>query len=94
MTELPEGFGSGNMQELIDAVRLDARRECMPQVDALLLADWSFELPEIVNGSPVGYDTEPWQWYWRSPAKPGHKKGRRYQSTAQAFNALQKLFPQ
>jgi hypothetical protein len=72
---------------------LQCRANCMPQVDALIAAGWVFELPEVVNrkeGEPPGMDTEPWQWYWRSPKKGKRRRGHKYMSTQQAFNALQK----
>jgi hypothetical protein len=72
-------------------VWLEIRRNCMPQVETLLAAGWRFELPEIVNRTernPVLMDTEPWQWYWRSPPKRKGSKGRKYLSTQQAYNAL------
>lgn len=73
---------------------LETRRRSMHEVDALLAADWKFELPEIVNrreGEPEHMGTEPWQWYWRSPPKRKNSKGRKYLSTTQAFNALNRL---
>jgi len=67
----------------------DFRRETLEQVDALLAAGWYYELPEIVNfDRPSRNFSEPWQWYWRAPAKGGRKRGRRYLSTSQAFNAM------
>lgn len=82
------------LAELADQTKLEIRRNCMPQVDALLLAGWKWELPEIVNRKDgenfTRMDTEPWQWYWRAPSKRAGGKGRRYLSTNQAFNALQR----
>lgn len=69
-------------------VWLEIRKASLVEVDALLLAGWKFELPEIVNG--WGGETEPWQWYWRSPPKRRGSKGRKYWSTTQAFNALRR----
>jgi len=66
-----------------EEVKLDAREACMPQVDALMAANWIFELPAI-------QDPEPWQWYWRRPSKVKGKKGRKFLSTNQAYNALMK----
>jgi hypothetical protein len=70
------------------------RANSIPQVEALLKAGWSFELPEIVNrkdNEPVStLSSEPWQWYWRSPPKRKGSKGRKYWSTTQAFNALKR----
>lgn len=83
------------MDEGAKQVMLEIRANCMPQVDALLAADWKFELPEIVNrkDGETHMGTEPWQWYWRAPAKRAGSKGRRYLSTQQAFNALQRGRP-
>ena len=82
------------LAELAEQTKLEIRRDCMPQVDALLLAGWKWELPEIVNRKDgekfTRMDTEPWQWYWRAPSKRAGGKGRRYLSTNQAFNALQR----
>lgn len=74
-------------------ITLELRANSMPQVDALIAAGWKFELPEIVNRKEgeTRMGTEPWQWYWRSPAKRKGSKGRKYWSTNQAFNALQKI---
>ncbi len=80
------------MDYLDDAARevmLEIRANCMPQVDALISAGWQFELPEMVNPG-FRMETEPWQWYWRSPPKRVGRKGRRYLSTNQAFNAMQR----
>jgi len=62
-----------------------ARNNTNAQVSALLLAGWKFELPG--NGD---YEYEPWQWYWRAPPKRKGSKGRKYLSTNQAHNALQR----
>ena len=82
------------LAELAEQTKLEIRRNCMPQVDALLMAGWKYELPEITNRKDgenfTRMDTEPWQWYWRAPAKRKGSKGRRYLSTNQAFNALNK----
>lgn len=64
------------------AVKLEARENCMPQVDELMGAGWLFVLPE---GTP---DPEPWQWRWRRPSRVKGKKGRLFASTGQAYNAL------
>jgi hypothetical protein len=82
------------LSELAEQTKLEIRRNCMPQVDALLMAGWKYELPEIANRKDgenfTRMDTEPWQWYWRAPSKRAGGKGRRYLSTNQAFNALQR----
>ena len=84
------------LSELVQRNIIECRNNSLPQVDALLQAGWRFELPEIVNHNPPKHDwshtfTEPWQWYWRSPPKRAGSKGRRYLSTSQAFNALQRI---
>ena len=81
---LPQWLIDGSEQ-----VKLDCRRAGAAQADVLMAAGWRFELPEIVNNWP-GSETEPWQWYWRSPPKRKGIKGRKYPSTGQAFNALQR----
>jgi hypothetical protein len=78
-----------DLDVLAEEAKLDSRRASWPQVDALLDAGWKFELPEIVNGYK-NTETEPWQWYWRRPAKRKNSKGRRYHSTNQAYNAMMK----
>lgn len=82
-----------DLDKLGEEAMLQCRRNSLPEVDALLQAGWSFELPEVVNHNPPKHDwshtfSEPWQWYWRSPPKRKGKKGRKYLSTTQAFNAL------
>lgn len=78
-----------------EEVKLEARRNALVECDALLDAGWKFELPEIVNHNPPKQDwskseSEPWQWYWRSPPRRRGSKGRRYLSTSQAYRALLK----
>lgn len=87
-----------SLYELEDAAKeslLQCRRNSLPQVDALLMAGWKYELPEIVNRKDgeafTRMDTEPWQWYWRSPPKRKGNKGRKYLSTTMAFNALNRM---
>lgn len=80
------------LEESAEEVKLEIRANTMPEVDALLAAGWRFELPEIVNGWS-GNETEPWQWYWRSPPKRKGSKGQKYWSTTQAFNALRRQQP-
>lgn len=98
MTFSPEKIGYTKEQwlKMVEDCKLESRRNSLPQVDALLQAGWKFELPEIVNHNPPKHDwskteTEPWQWYWRAPAKRKGSKGRKYQSTTQAFNALKRM---
>jgi hypothetical protein len=62
-------------------VKLEARASAMIQANALMTAGWMFELPSL-------NDSEPWQWYWRSPPKGKRTVGRKYLSTNQAYNAL------
>lgn len=68
---------------LVEESKLECRRNCLPQVDALIDAGWRFELPATK-------DSEPWQWYWRSPPKRKGSKGKFHWSTQQAYNALMK----
>ena len=76
-------FNSPEFQQLVKQYKHEAWVETMKEVDALLLANWKFELPQT-------RDPEPFQWYWRSPPKENRKKGRLYLSTTQAFNAMKK----
>lgn len=83
----------GLLEDGAKEVMLQCRAHCMPQVDVLIAAGWKFELPEIVNrkdGEPPHMETEPWQWYWRRPARRKGSKGMKFWSTTMAFNALQK----
>jgi hypothetical protein len=66
-----------------EQMKHESRMSTLPQVDALLAAGWKFELPAV-------HDSEPWQWYWRRPARRKGSKGRLFLSTNQAFNALQR----
>ena len=52
------------------------------QADALILADWRWELPASLKNPDI------FQWYWRSPPKRKGSKGRKYWSTNQAYNAM------
>lgn len=70
-----------------DSIQLKVKKDYMFQVEALIDAGWKFELPEIVNNWPK-VETEPWQWYWRRPARKKNSKGQRFLSTNQAYNAL------
>lgn len=63
----------------------EARARDMVQVRALLQAGWKLELPE------GDYDYEPYQWQWRAPAKRANSRGRKYLSTNQAFNAMNRV---
>jgi hypothetical protein len=63
----------------------NARLRCRHQVDALLAAGWTFE---GTDGGPPDGRLEPWAWSWRRPGKRAGRKGRRYPSTNQAYNAL------
>ena len=71
------------MAQLVYEGQQRSREEAMEQVSALCRAGWVFE--------PVTENSEPWQWYWRSPPKRAGSKGRLYRSTNQAFNALQRM---
>ena len=70
-----------HLNALAEKTWLDIRRAAIPQVEALLVAGWRFELPD----SP---DPEPWQWYWRRPPRRKRSKGMLFRSTQQAHNAL------
>ncbi|MEM6911068.1 MAG: hypothetical protein AAF555_05740 [Verrucomicrobiota bacterium] len=39
---------------------------------------------------PMPTQNEVWQWYWRRPPRGKRKKGKRFLSTNQAWNALQR----
>lgn len=86
------GMTEDEWDEKVKETMLEVRRNSLPQVDALLQAGWRYELPEVVNRKddkpPSKLDSEPWQWYWRSPPKRKGSKGRKYWSTQQAYNAL------
>jgi hypothetical protein len=71
-----------NMAIAAEQVRRDANKAAEPQFRALLAAGWQFE---VVND-----DDELWQFAWRRPGKRPGKPGRRFASTNQAFNALQR----
>lgn len=75
--------------QLVEETKLRLRRNAVVECDALIAAGWKFELPEIVNNWPT-HESEPWQWYWRSPPRRRGSKGRKYWSTTQAFNALRR----
>lgn len=69
-----------NLPQYAHLQTLAARRECMPQVHALLRAGWRFELPE---GDP-----EPSAWYWRRLPRRKGSKGMFFASTNQAYQAM------
>lgn len=79
------GFTQEQWAVMIEQEKQAARDECKYQVDALIDAWWTIIIPEDGRGD------EPWQWYWRRPSKRKGKPGRKYLSTNQAYNALQKL---
>jgi hypothetical protein len=56
-----------------------ANQAAVFQIDALMGAGWSLELPRG--------DLDAWAWAWRSPPKRKNSKGKRWASTQQAFNA-------
>lgn len=70
------------LSALAHRTMLESRERDLVQVRALLAAGWRFELPSD--------DAEPMSWYWRAPPKRKGAKGRKYLSTNQAFNAMQK----
>lgn len=91
----PAVVSSGWLDDLEQGAKeamLECRRNSLPQVDALLAARWKYELPEVVNRKenepPSNLDSEPWQWYWRRPARRKNSKGMKFWSTQMAYNAL------
>lgn len=62
--------------------------QCIP----LMLAGWTSEVPECYqNNSRDKWSQCPqMSLYWRSPSKRPGKPGRKYLSTNQAFNAMQR----
>lgn len=77
------------MDEATQRVWLEIRRKSVVECDALLLAGWKFELPEVVNNWPNS-ESEPWQWYWRRPPRRKGSKGMKFWSTTQAYNAMKR----
>ena len=67
-----------------EQIKHEGRMSTLPHVDALMAADWRWELPQSVS------DPEPFQWYWRRPPRRKGSKGRLFLSTNQAFNALRR----
>ena len=96
-TTVGSGAWLGDLDELAKKTMLQVRRNCLPQVDALLAAGWRYELPEIVNRKddepPSTLDSEPWQWYWRRPARRKNSPGMKFWSTQMAYNALMRESP-
>jgi hypothetical protein len=62
----------------------EGRMNALPQVDALLAANWMMQIPTHESAS------EPWQLQWRRPPRRPGSKGMLFLSTNQAYNALQK----
>lgn len=79
------GFTHEQWAVMIEHEKQSQRDECKYQVDALIDAGWRMIIPEGGRGD------EPWQWYWRRPSRRKGQEGRKYLSTNQAYNALQKL---
>ncbi len=79
---LLEGLSEEDKAEIEMEIMLDLRDECMPQVEALIDANWRFE--------ELNEDTEPWEWAWRRPPRRKGIKGRLFRSTNQAYRALTK----
>lgn len=92
MLEPPADFGCDKaaIAVLAEAAKLECRRDDVTQCDALILAGWKFVLPELVNPDMRKFESEPWQWYWRRPARRKGSKGRLFLSTNQAYNAMRK----
>lgn len=77
-------FDPVQFRRLVDQDARDRRERDLLQVRALLAAGWKYELPEGHD------DLEPMSWYWRAPPKRAGSRGRRYLSTNQAYNAMQR----
>ena len=73
-------------RSLLELSAAASREECdeaaMAQAIELWMAGWTSEVP---RGTGMVMS-----WYWRAPAKPGRKVGRRYLSTNQAWNKLKR----
>ncbi len=65
---------------LAEKQRAKAYRKDAEQVYALLAVGWTFEIPSVWS--------DPLSFYWRAPPKGKRALGRRYLSTNQAFNAM------
>ena len=46
-----------------EQIKHEGRMSTLPHVDALMAADWRWELPQS------GSDPEPFQWDWRRPPR-------------------------
>lgn len=68
---------------MIERTKAESRRNCQPEVWALINAGWTFEIHDLSTSDP-----EPWQWRWRRPGKRPERPGRLFASTGQAYNAL------
>lgn len=77
------GYTHEQWYEIIENNRAEAEESCRHQVNALIDAGWTMVIPNSIQ-------TETWQYYWRRPPKKKGGTGRKYLSTNQAFNALQK----
>lgn len=56
----------------------------------LYMAGWTSEEPNPTNSKDFWRQTQIMSLYWRAPSKRPGKPGRRYLSTQQAFNAIQR----
>jgi hypothetical protein len=62
--------------------------EGLRQAEDLIAAGWLFDLETLADAR--GTVLPVWSWAWRSPVKPGQKRGRRWPSTNQAWRALKR----
>lgn len=62
----------------------------MDQAMALWASGWTSEVPNPNNSKDFWRQPQVMSFYWRAPSKRPGKPGRRYLSTNQAFNAMQK----
>lgn len=67
-----------------------SQRDFEKQAIPLMLAGWTSEVPNPTNRKDPWLQCQTMSLYWRAPSKRPGKPGRRYLSTNQAFNAMQK----
>lgn len=70
------------------------RRDFEEQAVPLMMAGWTMETPNPTNSKHFWSQTQIMSLYWRAPSKRPGKPGRRYLSTNQAFNAMNKAAAQ
>ena len=60
----------------------------------LSAAGWTAEIEKHHTPHPFTGSVDVMSWYWRAPSKRPGKKGRKYLSTNQAWNAYQRALAQ